>query len=424
VNTSLASFEKDTGNLVHQSGRFFRIEGIDVRTNFGPTAHWMQPIINQPEIGILGFLAKRIEGVVHLLVQAKMEPGNVNLVQVSPTVQATRSNYTQVHGGKRPCFLEYFLLDQSRARVIEDQLQSEQGSRFLRKRNRNMIVEVAEDEPVEVPPDFLWVTLGQLHELLRLDNVVNMDSRTVLSSIRYAVLPSVGSRVDSREPFWRDVLRSAWADESESELDLSAVQSWITSLKVRYELEVQRIPLRDVRGWICDDWAIFHEARRYFQVIGVSVFAGNREVTSWRQPLIRSLRGGILCFICQKRRGVLSFLVQGRVEPGHLDVLELAPTLQCTPGNYDPTVCEHLPPFFQTVLEAPPEWVRVDSIQSEEGGRFYQDQNRYLVLELPEEQELGLPANYAWMSLRQMKELIRFNNYFNVEARGLIACLG
>ncbi len=94
-------FEEDTGDLEHKSGKFFRIEGIKVQTNFGYTPYWMQPIINQPEIGILGFLAKKIDGVLHFLVLAKMEPGNVNMIQISPTVQATRSNYTQVHGSKK-----------------------------------------------------------------------------------------------------------------------------------------------------------------------------------------------------------------------------------------------------------------------------------------------------------------------------------
>ena len=34
------------------------------------------------------------------LLQAKVEPGNINKIQISPTVQATRSNYLRIHGGK------------------------------------------------------------------------------------------------------------------------------------------------------------------------------------------------------------------------------------------------------------------------------------------------------------------------------------
>ena len=67
--------------------------------------NWDQPIIVQKEIGILGILKKNNK----YLLQAKFEPGNINKIQISPTVQATKSNYTQVHGGKKVPFLNYFL---------------------------------------------------------------------------------------------------------------------------------------------------------------------------------------------------------------------------------------------------------------------------------------------------------------------------
>lgn len=167
-------------NLVHQSGKFFSIKGVSVETNYGQTSRWSQPIIVQPEVGILGILCKKMDGVLSFLMQAKAEPGNVNQIQLSPTVQATKSNYTQVHGGTLPPYLSYFL-DSDGTRVIVDQLQSEQGARFFKKRNRNVILEVTNDKEIDILPHFCWLTLYQIKTLLRLDNVVNMDARTVLS---------------------------------------------------------------------------------------------------------------------------------------------------------------------------------------------------------------------------------------------------
>lgn len=40
------NFEPNTRNLVHDSGRFFRIEGLRVETNFESAGQWDQPIIN------------------------------------------------------------------------------------------------------------------------------------------------------------------------------------------------------------------------------------------------------------------------------------------------------------------------------------------------------------------------------------------
>ena len=50
------SFDNDLGKIKHNSNKFFSIEGIEVNTNWGQINKWKQPIINQPEIGILGIL--------------------------------------------------------------------------------------------------------------------------------------------------------------------------------------------------------------------------------------------------------------------------------------------------------------------------------------------------------------------------------
>ena len=168
----------------HDSGKFFSIDGIHINTNYRNTPEWDQPIINQPEIGFLGFIVKKFNGVLHFLLQAKIEPGNLNIVQLSPTLQATRSNYTRVHGGKSPTYLDYFNGEKD-VTILVDQLQSEQGARFLHKRNRNIIVEVDENEDLKVENGYLWASLGQIKELLRYPNVVNMDSRTVISCIKF-----------------------------------------------------------------------------------------------------------------------------------------------------------------------------------------------------------------------------------------------
>ena len=44
-----------------------------------------------------------------------------------------------------------------------------------------MVIEVADE--VEVFDDFCWLTLGELKKLLLIDNFVNMDARSVISTI-------------------------------------------------------------------------------------------------------------------------------------------------------------------------------------------------------------------------------------------------
>lgn len=421
-------FHPDTANLVHDSGKFFSIEGIRVQTNWGNIEQWEQPIINQPEIGFLGILTREIDGILYFLMQAKIEPGNVNYVQLSPTLQATKSNYTQVHKGKKPLYLEYFFNRESN-RVLLDQLQSEQGARFLKKRNRNIIIQVYEEVPTH--DDFVWVTLGQLKKLIQTDNVVNMDSRTVLSGISYGNYSSDvvdfytsinnGSRNENNSEFKKGMLKSM-LDKENSSYEFEDILSWLTQQKSIYDLDVQRIPLGNMNKWYKDASTIHHEEGKYFRIIAVNVEIGNREVISWTQPLIEPVQKGICVFIVKKINGIYHFLVQGKLECGNFDVLELAPTVQCLTGNYRDTKEGSLP-FLEYVLNAKPEQVKYQAYQSEEGGRFYREQNQNMIIEANESFPIELPSNYHWMTLNQLSIFLQFNNYLNIQARSLMSAI-
>jgi oxidase EvaA len=412
-------FASDTGNLVHDSGRFFSVEGLEVVTDFRFTPRWTQPIINQPEVGIVGILVKEFDGVLHCLMQAKMEPGNVNTLQLSPTVQATRSNYTGVHKGAPIPYLEFFT-ERGHGTVLVDVLQSEQGAWFLHKRNRNMLVETTEEVPVR--DDFVWLTLGQVHELMRVDNLINMDSRTVLSCMPFAT-PSGSTRgVDSGDGFREALVESVGGGRGALHTT-AEVLSWFVEAKSRYTLQQRRIPLRELEGWRFTPDAIEHVEDKYFKIVGVNVTASSREVTSWTQPLVSPVGQGISTFLTRRIDGVLHLLVQGRVEAGTLDVVEVAPTVHCLPSNYTDMPAEHRPPFLDYILGVDKSRIRYEVVQSEEGGRFYHAQNAYQIIEVEEDFPIDVPYGYRWVTVAQLMTLLRLSNYLNVEARSLVACL-
>lgn len=425
-------FEEESQNLVHTSGKFFKIEGIRVHTNFGPAKEWEQPVINQPEIGILGIITKKFDGVRYFLMQAKMEPGNININQLSPTVQATKSNYTQVHKGRLPTYLEYFL-DKTRAKILIDQLQSEQGSRFLRKRNRNMIVEVYED--IQLHDDFCWLTLGQIKKLLTIDNFVNMDARSVISRIPFidddlrqhyeSLLSGKSAEIKLFDHilhgFYKDIFVSM-IDRKHAYHSSDEIISWFTELKTNYDLKVENIPLRDVSNWIHTEREIYHESGQFFSVIAVSVQAGSREVFSWTQPLLKHSSYGLIGFLAKKINGVLHFLVQGKPEPGNLDIIEMAPTVSCSGAEYRMQQ-PNKPPFLDIFMNASADQIKYSTIQSEEGGRFYHWQNKNMIVELRDSTSIEIPENYKWMTLNQIMDFTKYNNYFNIEARNILSCL-
>ncbi|MGC5015527.1 NDP-hexose 2,3-dehydratase family protein [Streptosporangium sp. DT93] len=419
----LAGWHEDpeTGDIGHRSGRFFTVEGLDVRRPGWAVPAWTQPIINQPEAGILGILLKRSGGVPHLLMQAKNEPGNVDGPQLSPTVQATRSNYTGVHRGRPVPYLDFFR--EPRGRVLADVRQSEQGAWFYRKRNRNMVVEVGEE--VAAAEGFRWLPLRDVRGLLSVPDLVNMDARTVLSCLPLRdglTGDGSGGFGDGFGDGFGGLLERSRDPRADATHGVREILSWLSGIRSTVDVQARSLPLNRLRGWHRSGGRISHETGRFFDVVGVRVEAHGREVNRWTQPMIEPVGTGLVAFLVRPVRGVLHALVHARVEPGYTDVVELAPTVQCTPGNYDHLPATARPALLEHVLGAPQERVRFDTVLSEEGGRFYHARNRYLVVETDEDPLPGHPS-FRWLALHQLDELLRHSYYLNIQARTLIACL-
>ena len=172
-----------TGNISHESKGFFEIIGVKVSNTFDREVGkkgWTQPMIANNPGGVLGLLMKKFNGIPHYLLQAKAEPGNIGKLQLSPTLQATTSNLLKAHGGTKPLFAEYFD-EEKNPNIVYVKWQSEDGGRFHLKSNYNMIVEVNEDEELTIPDYFIWVTLFQIKQLLKIENFVGPHIRGIIS---------------------------------------------------------------------------------------------------------------------------------------------------------------------------------------------------------------------------------------------------
>ncbi|MBI9032072.1 NDP-hexose 2,3-dehydratase family protein [bacterium] len=401
------TFSQSKGIIKHDSGGFFTIEGIEVKTSFGEKKRWDQPIINQAEIGYLGFIVRKFQDGYKFLVQAKIEPGNINYVQLSPTIQATKSNFTQVHGGRKPDYLDYFA--NPNKKIVVDQLQSEQSERFIKKRNRNIIIEV--EDKVEDKENFIWLTLAEIKDALKLDNVLNMDSRTVISNLNYSLLNKFYNNEMNNENNFTKSLTSM-----NSQLyTFAELKSWLTELKFKYDLSIRSKKLTDLRDWEITDYEIRSKLHK-FKVIGADITISNREVAHWTQPLMEAVEEGIFAFIVSNINGVLHFLVQAKLESGCLDKFELAPTIQC----YESEITT---PYLD-ILKSNKHKIIHDSWQSEEGGRFFREQNRNMIIEIKDYRECQpLSENYRWMTLNQLYRFMEFNNYVNIQARSILATI-
>ncbi|MGA4516242.1 NDP-hexose 2,3-dehydratase family protein [Solibacillus silvestris] len=408
-------FYKD-GLITNKNNSFFSISGIQEYQNGVLLKE--QPIIIQPEIGLLGIICKKINGVIHFLMQAKIEPGNINKVQISPTIQATKSNFSQKHGGSQPAFLEYFLNAKQKDKLV-DQIQSEQSSRFYRKRNRNIVLYVT--DPILESSSHKWMTLGQIKTLMRFDNLVNMDTRTVISCIPFLNLKVNERLIEqiSNQVNDRTLLRSLIGTVSNSEI--KGIFSCFNDYKMFNKKETQLIDVYSLKKWHMKDNEFVSNEPFPFKIIFCNISIEGREVRNWTQPLFEAKGIATFGLFCCDDQGVKKFLTRATPEIGCFDGIELGPTIQDEESNENEK--DEISRLFYKKL-ATKKGIIADVLLSEEGGRFYNEQNRNIIIQLENDEiPSKLPPGYFWCNYKTLNTLTQINNCLNIQLRNLLSLL-
>lgn len=417
INESSFWFYDDyNGEVLNRKRSFFSIKGMRRFENGEFTGE--QPIIIQPEIGYLGIICRKIDGVLNFLMQAKIEPGNVNCVQISPTIQATKSNFTRAHGGKLPTYFELFEHSE-RYEVIYDQIQSEQATRFYKKRNRNMIMIV--DEEFEIHSNFRWMTLGQIKKLMEVDNLVNMDTRTVLSGI-----PLITFGLDDAE---KEELGGLFTDQalfnsifhSNPQDNLPWIYQRLNNYKMFRDIKLATVPLNQLVDWKVDEYGITCKKQADFMVRYYDIEISGREVQHWSQPLFKAIGMATFGLLSRVKDGKRQYLVKIKPEIGSFDKAEIGPSVQWEPTHYlynDNEVEKVFRKHYENKRG-----IMIDVILSEEGGRFYHEQNNNVIIEIdPVELEV-LPEEYIWVEYATLNYLVQVNNCLNIQLRNLLALI-
>ncbi len=214
--------------------------------------------------------------------------------------------------------------------------------------------------------------------------------------------------------------------------NLEEVRNWFLSEQKRSKLSVQDIPLTQCRGWHFneDDGTIRHESGDFFYVQGVRVsMTEEREVGDggWDQPIITQVGydGGILGILRSKFNDIPYYLVEAKAEPGNPDKIQISPTLQATFSNLKRSHGGRKP-RFSNYFENPKENsanVLFEQWMSEDGGRLHLKRNKGMLVEIENGQEIKIPQSFIWLTLYQIKELIKQESWVNPHIRGIISHL-
>lgn len=183
VNELKDWFTDKNGNLFHKSKQFFGVSGIKILGANREVAKWDQPILTQKHGGILAIVMReRKNKIIEFLLYARKEPGDSNL-KLCPSFSATQSNINLAHGGKKTLLTD-IVLDRKKSELICKTVHFEEGARFYKKPNQNLLVKINNEKLItDKNKDFIWLNLSQIKKLNLIDGIINPFVKTILFMI-------------------------------------------------------------------------------------------------------------------------------------------------------------------------------------------------------------------------------------------------
>ena len=405
-NVAQVSLEKcfgwfyDGESISHSSGRYFNVSAF--RDKQGEYV-----LIDQQEIGLLGVIFDKESKDV--LVQIKPEPGNaINLYQIAPTVQATKSNYEQVHGGKPTLFLEEFS-------DIPSSYQSEQGSKFFNKFNDNKVLFRSRLSINESDNRYRYIKLTKLKFFLLKSFFINTDLRSALTTAPWSIY-SFSNKTDILfQSIHDEILRNALSKSYyflRSNYLCRAIEIKEKCYKENNQL-LKRIKLSSLKNYHIDQLGISN--KNFYLLNFFDVFLPSREIPHWAQPMIlsNSIDVHILAFIIIN--GNALFFINAIKEPGYAKN-----TSQLTSSFIvDKSSSDSHKIFVKTVIKKSKVICKLR--QSDEGGRFYRNITDYYFLNYQDKSHYeSNSVNY--FSLAEIESMVR-KSYFTNEMRTLLSMI-
>jgi dTDP-4-dehydro-6-deoxy-alpha-D-glucopyranose 2,3-dehydratase len=190
------------------------------------------------------------------------------------------------------------------------------------------------------------------------------------------------------------------------------VLEWIEKKRKECRAASKLVSIDELSDWVYQNGEIRHKKGKkyFFSVQGL-------KTENWDQPIIVQKEGGIFCILCQKQAGVIKYLLAARYEPGLINLIQLAPTIQSTWSNLRQGV------KFSEFLNHKKAKVIYKVKHSEEGTRFWHKENLNMLIELDKNLKLPKDNDFIWLTLPQIKKLMLIDNLINPYVRTVLAPL-
>ena len=155
----------------------------------------------------------------------------------------------------------------------------------------------------------------------------------------------------------------------------------------------------------------------------MKVKTNKREITNWSQPIIKGSKMAFVGYLIKKFKNTNHYLCRYILKPGSKEATYTCSVNTSQFIGYKKN--KNLSNFQKKLISKffiKSKNLIYDNILSDEGGRFYHSQVKYVACRLDKNQDLELPENYIWLSQNQIIDLI-FKQKIDIEARLLFGII-
>ena len=194
--------------------------------------------------------------------------------------------------------------------------------------------------------------------------------------------------------------------------------STLNDYKMYHDVHKTFVPLNELVNWNVSNEGVTCKHATDFCVRYYNIEIQGREVQKWTQPLFKATAGALFVLFTTINNGEREFLISLCPEIGCFDNVEFGPTIQLSNENHldkNNSIHQLFIKHKQQTKD-----ICADVILSEEGGRFYHEQNRNMIIRV-DKNELDLPPDYLWVSADTLHHLILNNNTLNIQLRNLMS---
>lgn len=370
----------NNGILSHKSGSFFHISAI-IDDNGIENLYFFQP-----QSALTGLLICKKNDKIYVLVQARVEPGNTNLVQIGPTVQSTPANFLRVHGGKATPFLSFFYNGNQKTISFQSSNHLDLGKLYYQK--TKWLNYVVIDNLIETPDTFFWCTIEDLADLAKESYFLNTDLRSLISVYNWDRFYQINK-----------IYNSSYGSEI---LNYLLSKSFISQ-------NSKFIPFNDSKNISVSNHKIHNKKDDDYEIGIYHVETNHREVKKWHQPLWSAKKRGLVQLFFKVENGIKKYLLEVKKESGiyhnySVSSSQLFYPNEDIPKNND-KIGETVYSFFQ----------------SDEGGRFINHEYLFRIAKVKEPFDTN--ENQFWVTIEELKSILRMSNTPNIQLRNICSLL-